>query len=442
MCKIRKRVLTILAILLLPLSVWAMTPVTDTDLSNVTGQAGVNINANVSMDIHIGTMAWGDSDGITGIYNPWTVPANSSGGYIGMANFNITDLTVTARMEATDNYNGYNTLMLKPITIDVATTNSAMTVTTTPSWGGSPITTESLGAGTTFVRFGLGALEISLDSLQFDIGLSPRSSAAATAAIADSNLSQNLGEVTMGEMSIYINPWSYVDIYSADKQSDGGGSSGVRFAVNVTVDQFTLGYISWGDQNGFAELKVPTSSGQGIGNVTATDWMHDTAPGYIGLNKLSIGGPIAINGTVAIDINTSSNGIYSYLYSLLTSLSPAYPYFTNQHESNFTTWINRLIAAHRNMNNGDEVVTYIDTYIQIMYGPELDMHYNQQSVTVVHVSFPTDFLVDVTGPITAAVDLSPNATLTGTGTATLGDIYISRFGLDIHSGSWVDIWAH
>ena len=44
-----KRLLTILTILLLPLSVWAMTPVNDSDLSNVTGQAGVNINADLTM---------------------------------------------------------------------------------------------------------------------------------------------------------------------------------------------------------------------------------------------------------------------------------------------------------------------------------------------------------------------------------------------------------
>jgi hypothetical protein len=431
-----KRVLTILAILLLPLSVWAMTPVTDTDLSNVTGQAGVNINANVSMDIHIGTMAWGDSDGITGIYNPWTVPANSSGGYIGMANFNITDLTVTARMEATDNYNGYNTLMLKPITIDVATTNSAMTVSTTPSWGGGPYVTESLGAGTTFVRFGLGALEISLDSLQFDIGLSPRSSAAATAAIADSNLSQNLGEVTMGEMSIYINPWSYVDIYSADKQSDGGGSSGVRFAVNVTVDQFTLGYISWGDLNGFAPLAVPGTSGQGFANVTATNWMADTAPGFIGLNSLVIGGPIAINGTVAIDINTTSLGIYAQLPALITSLNAGIPslsiptgYITSE------AMTKAVIAGLGGASNVGLNTLFAEL---TAYGITPTV----VPTTVVHISFPTEFLIDVTGPITAAVELSPNATLTGTGTATLGDIYISKFGLDIHAGSWVDIWAH
>src|SRR5512136_610048 len=100
-----KRVLTILAILLLPISVWAMTPVTDSDLSNVTGQAGVNINADLTMNISIGTMAWGDSDGITSVYNPWTSVA--SGGYVGMTGFNINNLRIRARTEATDHYNSY-----------------------------------------------------------------------------------------------------------------------------------------------------------------------------------------------------------------------------------------------------------------------------------------------------------------------------------------------
>lgn len=53
-----------MAFLLLPLSVWAMTPISDSDLSNVTGQAGVNINVDLLMNVRLGTMAWGDSDGI------------------------------------------------------------------------------------------------------------------------------------------------------------------------------------------------------------------------------------------------------------------------------------------------------------------------------------------------------------------------------------------
>ena len=67
-----KRVLTFLAIMLLPLSVWAMTPVTDSDLADVTGQAGVSINADLTMDINIGTMAWGDGDGISAYWSPFS----------------------------------------------------------------------------------------------------------------------------------------------------------------------------------------------------------------------------------------------------------------------------------------------------------------------------------------------------------------------------------
>jgi hypothetical protein len=54
-----KSILAFFTIMLLPFSVWAMTPVSDSDLSNVTGQAGVSINPNLTMDINIGTIAWG-----------------------------------------------------------------------------------------------------------------------------------------------------------------------------------------------------------------------------------------------------------------------------------------------------------------------------------------------------------------------------------------------
>jgi len=189
-----KRVLTILAILLLPLSVWAMTPVSDSDLSNVTGQAGVNINANLTMDINIGTMAWGDQDGSTGVYNPWTTV--NAGGYIGMVGFNITNLTIKARTSG-ETYNSYSTLMLKPITIDVATG------------------TKNGVANVTFVRFGLGALQINMDALGFDVSLGGRVGAGETAGTNAVVLGQNLGAVALGNMAVYISPWSFVDIYSA-----------------------------------------------------------------------------------------------------------------------------------------------------------------------------------------------------------------------------------
>mgnify|MGYP000905370113 CR=1 FL=1 len=74
-----------LAILLLPLSVWAMTPVSDSDLSNVTGQAGVSINADLTMDITIGTMAWGDGDGVSAYWrnSATTLFDYTDGGFVG-----------------------------------------------------------------------------------------------------------------------------------------------------------------------------------------------------------------------------------------------------------------------------------------------------------------------------------------------------------------------
>jgi len=327
-----KRVLTFLAIMLLPLSVMAMTPVSDQTLSDVTGQAGVNINADLMMDIYIGTLAWGDADGITasGSHPAWGT--TDGGGYVGVTGLNITDLRIKAR--ETDTFNGYLAPdMLKPITIDVATD-------------------ADMYDGATFVRFGLGSLEISMDALTLSVELGP-----------DTALGQKLGVVSLGAMALYINPISYVDIFAAD-------GCGVNINMNVVLDKFDIDYVSWGDTDG---QDNPSQ-------VPAAPWMGDTAAGYVGLYNLEIGGPIMLTGQVAIDVNTTNVGIYS--------------------------------------------------------------HGGTLTPTVVHISFPEVFTVDVTGPITADVRLDGQSDLAGVNFGVLGDIYISAFKLDIGAGSWVDIWAH
>lgn len=260
-----KRVLTILAILLLPISVWAMTPVSDSELSNVTGQAGVNINADLYMNIAIGTMAWGDSTGLDGYMDPTTTDA---GGYVGMTNFNIQGLSIQAR-EA-DNFNGYVEVShLKPITIDVAT--------------------GAHGAGVTFVRIGLGSIEIKMDSLDFFVELG-----TSTA------MGQRLGEVYLANMAVYMNPESYVDIFKSAAQV----GSGVTFDMNVTIDAFRCDTMSWGDTDG---LTIAQATG-------ANNWIGtsiDTPAGYIGFRNFLINGPISIVGSVSIDIATVTNGKYA-----------------------------------------------------------------------------------------------------------------------------------
>jgi len=199
-------------IAILPLALQAMTLVSDEDLSNITGQAGVNINPNLTMDISLGTIAWGDADGIAGPCNPWEpVP---SGGYVGVNNFNITNLTVRMRTDPDDHWNGYSTLMQKPITVDVATGTKL----------GVP--------DTTFIRIGTGAMKISTDEMQFDVALRPHKTSPV--------LNQALGTVTLGPMDVFVNPQSSVDVYSPSKH-------GVAFDVNVTLDRIKIPYMSWGN---------------------------------------------------------------------------------------------------------------------------------------------------------------------------------------------------
>lgn len=337
--------------MLLPLSVMAMTPVSDQTLSDVTGQAGVNINADLMMDIKIGTLAWGDSDGILNGGHPlWGT--TDGGGYVGVTGFDIDGLRIKAR--ETDTFDGYAApAQLKPITIDVATD-------------------ADIYDGATFVRFGLGSLEISMGALDFDVRLGTD---AATLA-ASGNL---LGVVSIGAMGIYIDPKSYVDIFS-------DGTCGVNIAMNIEIDQFNIGYVSWGDTDGVVN-----------GGIGAMPWMAAASAGYVGLANLEIGGPITVVGQLAIDVNTAYAGIYSH--GIVGTDAGAAP------------------------------------------------------VSVVHIQFGSDVYSDPTlgaadlfsvlvGPITAEVKLDGVATLDGANAGTLGDIYISGFGLDIYGGSWVDIWAH
>lgn len=346
-----KRVLTFLAIMLLPLSVMAMTPVSDQTLSDVTGQAGVNINADLMMDIKIGTLAWGDSDGILNGGHPlWGT--TDGGGYVGVTGFDIDGLRIKAR--ETDTFDGYAApAQLKPITIDVATD-------------------ALMYDGATFVRFGLGSLEISMGALDFDVRLG-----TDAATLEDSgNL---LGVVSIGAMGIYIDPVSYVDIFS-------DGTCGVNIAMNIEIDQFNIGYVSWGDTDGVVN-----------GGIGAMPWMAAASAGYVGLANLQIGGPITVAGQLAIDVNTAYAGIYSH----------------------------GIVGT-------DEGAAPVSV-VHIQFGSSV---YSDPTLGA------ADLFSVLVGPITAEVKLDGVAALDGANAGTLGDIYISGFGLDIYGGSWVDIWAH
>ena len=85
-----------LAMLVLPLSSMAMKAMDDKALEGVSGQAGVSIAVDITMNIHIDCIAWGDSDGLApGPFNPWNV--STTGGYVGATNVSLTGLYLSLR---------------------------------------------------------------------------------------------------------------------------------------------------------------------------------------------------------------------------------------------------------------------------------------------------------------------------------------------------------
>jgi len=417
-----KRVLFYLMILLMPLPAWAMTPVQDADLSNVTGQAGVNINPDLTMDITINTMAWGDSDGITGVYNPWENVNN--GGYIGVTGFNITNLKV--RLRGDDGYNSFDfDTQVKPITIDVATGDTLA------------------GTDVTFVRFGLGALQITMDELQFDVSLGAHGGYGATP-----DLDENMGVVTLGAMDVYINPYSYVDIYSH-------AGSGVNFDLNVTLDRVVLPYLSWGDRDG-----LPGGITSGSGSVTWATNNGTIEDGYIGLADFRIGDELTyavkVTGSVAIDIASTSEGTYSYLCSLLTALSTAS--YIDLHDQTQMSELYQMLEDDGfifDAENASGMISYLNGYIRAITGVNPGMTYTQIPLSIVHISFPTNLTVDV-AKMVGRVILTDNPQLNWdvaggasydyaddiAASSELGDFYLEKVNVEIGSGSWVDIWAH
>ncbi len=314
----------------------AVNPLADADLSEIRGGSGVSINPDIILDITIGTSSWGDSDGISGYANPW--PSTTTGGRMGANNILISQLH--ARSRVSDNYGGYDhSTMWKPITIDVATSASVYN-------------------GTTFVRLGLGALEISWDHLELEVALGP----------SGNSLNQKLGDLYLGGLDLYLNPSSYIDIYNGR----GSSQSGVTFTLNSMVDYISMECVSWGDSDGLPSGNI------GSGGVV---WIEpDNSTGWIGLYDIEVGGPISVIGSFAVDITTSSGGVYS-------SLSGK---------------------------------------------PE----------TVAHISFPTNLTLSTSGPITGEVRLDSTRRLDSMDAGVLGDIFINNFNLEIMQGGFVDIWAH
>ena len=81
-----KKILTaivLFALVVLPMSVMAMTSITEDELSTVTGQAGVSIGADLTMNLSLGTVAWGDIDGLAACHSDAAHDVDSADWWLG-----------------------------------------------------------------------------------------------------------------------------------------------------------------------------------------------------------------------------------------------------------------------------------------------------------------------------------------------------------------------
>lgn len=257
-----KKILTAIVLFVfvaLPMSVMAMTTIADNELSTVTGQAGVSINVDVTANLTIGTVAWGDSDGFTGYTNA---------GFVGFEGLNLT-VHASGRHDGAFSTGGATAvgyMFNDPITIDVGTNDG----------------------GASLVRIGLPTFHVVVSTLQTDIFVSGVTAGAPTSTVA-----QQLGAIYMSGIDIKLGQTTtptdaasfeagYVTIGAA-----GAGNTGVNIGFNVAIDSIDIGTISYGNTT----------------SILAGSFGAAATAGYVGITGLNLDN-VNIAGGVAIGVGT------------------------------------------------------------------------------------------------------------------------------------------
>ncbi len=333
-----KKLIAIVAMMLLtPFSAFGLTALPDSQMNNITGQAGVSIGAEIDLGIHIDTVAWGDADG---------VGAGTTAGWVGLSDLNATfsygardnvavddagvlaygaavstaqGSAVTATglavlaAEARFDYNksvkqflidglvapdetaalaaetdAYNAAVaaatdagiatgLEPNTMFLNTDLELMTI--------DVATDATLYNGATFVRIGLGTFDLNGD-MDFDIELG-----------SANGLGQELKTLDITNMQVLGAAGSHVDI------TTNGRLSGVTLGLNVLIDEINIDSIAWGDTDGLNHTDGYFSFyGDDIFAVDGNEVMLSSA-GYSGLANVAIT-DLEVTGELSIDVAT------------------------------------------------------------------------------------------------------------------------------------------
>ncbi len=425
-----KRVLTFLAILLLPLSVWAMTPIADTQLADVTGQAGVSINFDFTLSLQFGQLGWGDSDGYAGF---GTI---GSGGWVGIDSLQMSTLHIWPRTDFTmDNTTfaggpayqpdegGWNEL--RYLTIDVATVPASLL--------GSVFGTNV--PAITAVVIGIPTLSLTMASMDGNVVLGPRQAAQSVGGQIDGvfvnekniqgpGFNQLLGTFYIGGMNVATAGGGSVYIFAHGTGSIVGAVSGNTLygsGVTIALNSVRMAYIlfdvmSWGDIDGLYATGFATAAAP-AGNFTS----GLMGPGFVGMTNVAIKN-LTFNGVMAIDVFTvrapGAAGTSDPITSIDDSVkTPA-----------------GLAGQYRCL-----VGAFNDIYFNTPPG-------SIATPTAVSIGFKNGFTISLDA-FGGQVTLGPEKTLTTT-PQVMGDIYVGGMTMTIldnpvaGNGSFVHILAH
>lgn len=244
-----KKLFAVVSILFFfPLSAMALTPMQDSQMNDITAQAGVSIATDVRVDMSMDTIAWGDADGATD---------TDGAGWVGVSNFKA-NLFFGLRTDIAQNAGdpGISPADLEVLTIDVGTD------------------TAGDYNGATYVRIGLGTFELSGNmDMEFELG-------------SANTLGSELGTLDIQGMVIRGRNGGYIDI------TNKGRESGVTLAMNVLLDEINMTSLAWGDSDGLKHVYSDASA---------------ATAGYVGLANLDID-DVEITGEVGIDVVTLDAG--------------------------------------------------------------------------------------------------------------------------------------
>jgi hypothetical protein len=274
-----KKILTAIVLFVfvaLPMSVMAMSSISDNDLSAVTGQAGVSISMDLQAQLTIGTIAWGDSDGIGAGSNllEYEVPGYTSAGFVGLDNLNMT-IHISGRTDGpyniTNSGQATGWLASLPLTIDVGTNAS----------------------GTTLVALGLPTAHIVVNGFDSNIFLSGGSASSGPT----STTAQQLGEIYLNAIDVKMGqsttvssaPYDagFVTIGAAD--TTNSTNAGVHIGLDVKIGSIVIGTMSYGNSNIIPGGLLPVAFTEG---------------GFIGMNNFTINN-LTIAGGVSIGLHTT-----------------------------------------------------------------------------------------------------------------------------------------